>query len=159
AKINLWSQFRQKPAAIAIRGIVKAPTGKKDEGISTGKADVAADFIVSREANALELSGYAGYEFRGKPDGFDAPNGAFRWGAGAGFASRSPLRGTFELTGILPTKDTITITSAHLVGDDGSLPPTVSETENLTRATAGLTWQHRNGFFVGGGVSWNVPME
>ena len=34
-----------------------------------------------------------GYEFRGKPDGFDAPSGAFRWGAGAGFPSRSPLRG------------------------------------------------------------------
>ena len=37
--------------------------------------------------------GYGGYEFRGKPDGFDTPGGAFRWGAGVGFPSRSPLRG------------------------------------------------------------------
>ena len=27
AKINLWSQFRQQPAAIALRGVVKVPTG------------------------------------------------------------------------------------------------------------------------------------
>src|SRR5215510_6691657 len=47
AKVNLMSQFRQQPAALAIRGMVKAPTGKKDEGISTGKADVAVDFVAS----------------------------------------------------------------------------------------------------------------
>src|SRR4051812_40342771 len=35
AKINLLSQFRQNPAAVAIRAVVKAPTGKKDVGVST----------------------------------------------------------------------------------------------------------------------------
>ena len=47
AKVNLWSEYRQNPAAFAIRGIVKAPTGKKDAGVSTGKADVALDAIIS----------------------------------------------------------------------------------------------------------------
>src|SRR6266508_4048029 len=30
AKVNLWSEYRQNPAAIALRGMVKLPTGKSD---------------------------------------------------------------------------------------------------------------------------------
>ena len=39
AKINFWSEADQKPAAIAVRGMVKLPTGKKDIGNGTGKAE------------------------------------------------------------------------------------------------------------------------
>jgi outer membrane protein OmpA-like peptidoglycan-associated protein len=35
--------------------------------------------------------------------------------------------------------------------------PLLVNTENLTRATLGFTWQDKKGFFVGGGISWNVP--
>ena len=42
AKINLWSESRQNPAAIALRGMIKVPTGKSDVGVSTGKADFLA---------------------------------------------------------------------------------------------------------------------
>src|SRR5205823_5779362 len=71
AKVNLWSESRQNPAAIALRGIVKLPTGKSDVGVGTGKADGSFDLIVSKEAaKMVDVSGYAGYEFRGKPDGF-----------------------------------------------------------------------------------------
>ena len=91
-KINLWSEFRQNPAALAFRGMVKLPTGDKDVGVSTGQADFSVDFIGSKELRRkVELSGYAGYEFRGKPDGFDIPGGASRWGVGAGFPSRSAV--------------------------------------------------------------------
>src|SRR5512140_2899539 len=45
AKINLLSEFRQNPAAVAVRGIVKLPTGKESVGVSTGKADFAVDLI------------------------------------------------------------------------------------------------------------------
>src|SRR4051812_23815304 len=80
AKINLWSESRQNPAAIAVRGIAKLPTGKKDAGVSTGKADFSFDLIASKEAaKRVEVSGFGGYEFRGSPDGIDAPTGAFRW--------------------------------------------------------------------------------
>jgi len=83
AKVNLWSEYRQNPAALAVRGIVKLPTAKKDVGNGTGKADVLLDFIASKEAaKVVEVSGSAGYEFRGTPDGFDVPTSAFRWGAG-----------------------------------------------------------------------------
>ncbi|MBS1820208.1 MAG: OmpA family protein [Acidobacteria bacterium] len=157
-KYNLLSQSRNAPAALAARGTVKLPTGKEEKGVSTGKADVAVDVIASSElAKKVELSGFAGYEWRGQPSGFDIPSGAFRWGAGAGFPSRSPLRGVFELNGFVPNGDTATITGSPVIGTDLSIAPTVSNIEKITRATAALTWQHRSGFFVGGGVSWNVP--
>jgi outer membrane protein OmpA-like peptidoglycan-associated protein len=159
AKVNLWSESRQNPAAIALRGIVKVPTGSTSAGVSTGKADVLFDFIASKEMmRKMELTGYAGYEFRGSPDGFSIPNKAFRWGGGAGFPSRSPLRVTAELNGYIPSADTASLTTAGiLIGTDGSLPPTVSNTENLTRATLALTYQAHNGFFLGAGLSKNLP--
>src|SRR5436189_2191923 len=62
AKVNLWSEWRQKPAAFAIRGMVKVPTGDKDSGASTGKADVAVDGILSSEMNGrVEIAGYGGF--------------------------------------------------------------------------------------------------
>src|SRR5437764_8952128 len=42
-KFNITSEFRQQPAAFAIRALVKVPTDKKDKGAGTGKADVAFD--------------------------------------------------------------------------------------------------------------------
>jgi len=73
-----------------VRGTVKLPTGKSDIGVSTGKADAMLDFIVSREiATSVELSGFAGYEFRGSPEGFQIPTRAVNWGVGAAFPSRA----------------------------------------------------------------------
>ena len=44
------------------------------------------DLVVSTERNKkVEFSAFGGYEFRGQADGLDAPSGALRWGAGAGF--------------------------------------------------------------------------
>jgi outer membrane protein OmpA-like peptidoglycan-associated protein len=158
AKINLWSESRQKPAAIAVRGMVKLPTGKKDAGVSTGKPDVSFDLIASKEAAKLvEVSGFGGYEFRGSPDGIDAPTGAFRWGTGLAFPSRNALRVSGELNGFVPSKDVATLSGVSLVGSDLTRSPLTSQTENITRATLGLTFQARNGFFAGAGVSWNVP--
>ena len=156
AKINLWSEFRQNPAAVAVRGMVKVPTGKFDAGVSTGKPDFSVDGIVSKEAAKLvEVSGFGGYEWRGSPDGFSTPNGAFRWGTGLTFPSRNWLRVVGELNGSLPSSDIATTTTA-LVGTDLSRSPLTSETENITRATLGLTVQ-KKGWFFGAGVSWNMP--
>ena len=160
AKVNLLSEYRQNPAAIAIRGIVKLPTADKDVGNGTGKADVAFDFIASKEAAKLvDWSGFAGYEFRGQPDNYDAPSGAFRWGTGVAFPSRNVVRIFGELNGTVPNKDTIAFRGATIQCVNCGVAPLTSSTENLTRATAGVTIQGRNGFFVGGGVSWNVPQQ
>jgi outer membrane protein OmpA-like peptidoglycan-associated protein len=158
AKINLWSEHRQNPAAIAVRGMVKLPTGKSDVGVSTGKADGSVDLIVSKEAAKLvEISGFGGYEFRGSPDNYDAPTGAFRWGTGVAFPSRNFLRLSAELNGEVLNKDTITYTGVQALCINCGLSPLVSNTSNLTRATLGLTFQSKKGFFAGAGVSWNVP--
>jgi outer membrane protein OmpA-like peptidoglycan-associated protein len=159
AKINLLSEFRQQPAAAAFRVTLKLPTGNEDEGVSTGKLDTALDFVVSKDvARFVEVSGFAGYEFRGSPDDIDLPGGAFRWGAGAGVGSHGPLRGIFELTGVLPNGDDATVPLGTVVGFDGSMPPVTTDVKSITRANMGLTYQARNGFFVGGGVAWNFPL-
>jgi len=160
AKYNLWSEAQQKPAALAVRAIVKLPTGKKDAGVSTGKADFRVDFIASKEEKfGAELAGLAGYQYSAKPDGFDTPTSGFNWGVGAAYPARKPLRVTGELNGIV-TGSTATINSGTvLVGIDGSVAPVTSNAENLTRATVGLTYQLPKGFFVGGGISWNLPRQ
>src|SRR5690349_10200194 len=57
-KFNFLSEYQQKPVALAVRGIVKLPTGKEDVGTSTGKTDFAIDGIVSKEAAKLvEVTG------------------------------------------------------------------------------------------------------
>jgi peptidoglycan-associated lipoprotein len=157
AKYNFLSESRNDPAAVAIRGMIKLPTGKADAGVSTGKADFSIDGVVSKEAAKLvEVSGYGGYEWRGKPDGFDTPGGAFRWGTGLTFPSRNFLRVVGEVNGYVPSSDTAT-TSTALIGTDLSRSPLTSNTENITRATLGLTLQTKKGLFFGAGVSWNVP--
>ena len=161
AKVNLLSEADQKPLALAVRGVVKAPTGDFDAGSSTGKADMLLDLVATKEAaRKIELTGFAGWEVRGTPAGFEAPSGAFRWGAGAGFPSRSPFRGLIEIDGTLPNQASLRQTGAPIVsGFDGSTSSLTSSVDHLTRATAGVTYQHRSGLFVGGGFSVNHPMR
>jgi len=121
-KINLWSEAQQKPLAMAVRGVIKAPTGDQESGASTGKLDGLFDYVISKETKRnLEVSAFGGYEFRGEPDGMDAASGAFRWGAGVGYPSRAAWRGIFEVNGNVPNADTLTITPGSLVGTDGSV--------------------------------------
>ena len=158
AKVNLWSESRQNPVAIALRGIVKLPTGNADAGVSTGKADASVDAIVSKEAAKLvEISAYGGYEWDGSPAGFTLPNGAFRWGTGFTFPSRNFLRLVGEVNGQIPSSSTATISGSPLIGIDASASPLVSNAENITRATLGVTLQMKKGWFFGAGVSWNMP--
>jgi peptidoglycan-associated lipoprotein len=155
AKINLASQWKQKPAAFAIRGMVKLPTGDKDSGASTGKADVAVDAIVSTEINGrVEVSGYGGFIVRGTPSAVDETNG-FRWGVGAGFPSRKSLRLTAELDGEAYTNKTLA-TKTQLLGADGSFTPAgfAYDMKSPVNVNLGLTWQHANGFFAGAGWTW-----
>jgi peptidoglycan-associated lipoprotein len=157
AKINLLAEHRQQPLAFSIRGQVKLP-GDKDAGVSTGKADVAFDAILSKELNkAVELSGYAGYVVRGKPSEVDISN-SFRWGVGAGFPSRSPLKITAELIGEVYNNDTITGIIPVVV--DPFNPVTVSGTtatfpnRNPVDGIIGITYQTEKGIFFGVGGSW-----
>ncbi len=156
AKVNLASQWRQQPAAFAIRGMVKVPTGDRDAGVSTGRPDLYIDAIVSGEAaHVAELSAYGGFAIRGRPDTPTAipVSRGFRWGAGVGFPSRFAVRVTAELTGEKYFDDSIT-TTPLLQAVDGSFSPFTSTLRNPVYASLGVTWQHRSGFFLGAGVNY-----
>ena len=159
-KFNLMSEWQQKPMALAVRGMVKLPTAKDDEeGVGTGKADFLFDFIASKEINQkFELSGYGGFIFRGDPDNVDISDG-FRWGIGAGFPTRKSLRLTAELHGESQFDDVVYNGAAGLIGEDGSIPPLVSDKDSQTHFTLGLTWIAKNGFFAGAGANWRFGME
>ena len=160
AKFNIMSEANQKPAAIAARFMVKLPTANTDSGSGTGKADFLADFIVSKELKrTAEIAGYAGFEARGSTDNFNLPGSAFRYGIGAGFPSRSPIRVTAELNGIANSSGTASYTGSFPSTPDLSTPALTVNTENINRATIGATYQAPKGFFLGVGVSWNVPTQ
>ena len=150
SKVNLLSEYREAPMALAVRGIVKLPTGNEGAGVSTGKTDVMADVIGSKElARFFEVATFVGYEIRGNPDGIEAPKGSYRWGTGVAFPSRSPLRLSAEVNGDLPTSYRATLTDNSVVGDDGSVRPFESDIRNRTRATGGLTYQMPAGLLHG----------
>jgi outer membrane protein OmpA-like peptidoglycan-associated protein len=159
-KINLLSQWRQQPAAFALRLMAKAPTGDTDSGASTGKTDFAFDAILSKEMNArVELSGYAGYIVRGEPEEVEETNG-FRWGVGAAFPSRRSLRFTAEIDGEAYSNGSLN-TKTLLIAEDGSFIPAnfTYEMKSPVNLNLGLTWQHRNGFFAGAGWTWRTNMR
>jgi outer membrane protein OmpA-like peptidoglycan-associated protein len=158
-KVNLLSEWKQQPVALAVRAMVKLPTAKDDdEGVGTGKADFAFDGIVSKEINQrVELSGFGGFIVRGDPNDVDLSNG-LRWGFGAGFPTRRSLRLTAELHGESQFDDVV-YSGVGLVGEDGSIPPFVSDSDSATHFTVGLTWLHRNGFFAGAGANWRLGLD
>ncbi len=159
AKVNLTSQWRQQPAAFALRGMLKLPIASdEDEGVGTGKVDFAIDAIVSKEVNErVEFSGYGGMMFRGKPDGVELSNG-FRWGVGAGFPTRSNLRLTAELHGEAYFEDTLTI-SRVITAADGTVAPLITNLDSPFDASIGLTWIGRNGLFAGAGLNYRIKMD
>jgi len=158
AKFNVLSEHRLDPAAFAIRGMVKLPTGD-DEGAGTGSADFLVDGIVSKEVGGVaELSGFGGLVFRSDPDDVDLSSG-FQWGVGVAGPTRSPLRAFVELHGEFRFDDTLTYTGTTLQGFDGSTPPGTSNINNRTHFVAGLDWIAPGGFFLGAGVNWSVPLD
>ena len=158
AKVNLLSESRQQPVAFALRGVVKLPTGDDTEGAGSGKADFLVDAIVSKEVKGVaEITGFGGFIERGDPDGVDVSNG-FRWGVGVGGPTRRSLRAFAELHGEVMNSDQVTLTRS-LVGTDGSVAPLLSDTENKTRLTAGVTWEGRRGLFFGTAANWDLPVD
>jgi outer membrane protein OmpA-like peptidoglycan-associated protein len=156
-KFNVMSQYRQAPAAFALRAMVKLPTASDDDGAGTGKADFALDAILSKEINErVELSSFGGFIVRGDPDLFDLSNG-IRWGFGAAVPTRRNLRLTAELHGEAYTNQSVTFTGVQpaVIG----AIPIFSEQQNPVNATIGLTWLGRNGMFAGAGLNWNLGLN
>ena len=159
-KFNFMSELDKKPAAVAVRAMIKFPTGSKEPaGTTSGQTDFLFDGIVSKRAKNAEVSGYVGYIFRGNPSGYNLTNG-FRWGFGAEFPNKDKygIKIVSELFGEAYSNKTITAPPG-LVGTDGSFVPLSTTLKNPVIWDIGLTWQASNGFYVGTAWSWNLTME
>ena len=110
AKVNLLSESRQSPAAVALRGLVKLPTGDKDTGTTTGEVDGEVDIVVSKlVANGnVELAGFGGIAFRTDPDTVNLANG-FRWGVGVGAPINAAFRVFGEVSGEALVDENVTV--------------------------------------------------
>ncbi|HVQ41634.1 MAG TPA: OmpA family protein [Vicinamibacterales bacterium] len=157
-KVNLLAASK-KPLGLGVRGQIKLPVGDEDSGASSGATDFQFDGIVSNITNGVDVSGYVGFMVRGSPEGFDLTNG-LRWGAGVGIPGTSSigLKGTLELFGE-KYFDTTILAPAGFVSEDGSIAPLETVIKHPVILALGLTWQHSNGFFIGGGASHNFNME
>src|SRR5215204_2782270 len=158
-KFNLSSQFDQKPVAFGLRGMLKLPTADSDDpGVGTGKVDFAVDAIVSKEINErVELAGFGGMIFRGKPDDISISNG-LRYGFGVGLPSRKNLRLTAELHGEAYLDDSLEVNRV-LTAVDGSVGPALTNLDSPFNASVGLTWQNTKGIFAGAGLNWRMAMD
>jgi len=153
-KVNLLSEGDQAPLAMAIRAMVKLPTGSTDKGTSSGQADFFADYILSKEVGQrADLSGYVGVAVRADAEQTNQSNG-LRYGVGLGVPSRSGLRFTGELFGERYFDDTIT--SGGLTAFDGTSSTGVFSLRSPLDAALGLTFVSERGFFVGGGVVFSL---
>jgi outer membrane protein OmpA-like peptidoglycan-associated protein len=149
-KFNLLSQANGAPLAMALKAMVKLPTGSTDKGTSSGQADFMVDYILSKEVNErFDLSGYVGGAFRADAERTDQSNG-FRYGVGVGVPTRSSLKLTAELFGEAYFSDTID--SSGLVAFDGSTSDGTFPLRSPLDLALGATYFSPKGFFVGGGA-------
>ncbi|MBI4262903.1 MAG: OmpA family protein [Acidobacteria bacterium] len=139
AKIGLLSERRGAPLAVAVRGIVKLPTGNDRLGISTGEADVLTEIVASRRFGRAEVTGSTGFVWRGDPDGVDLPNG-IRSGLGIAVLAHPSLRLFTEVHGESYRESTA---GARLVSAFDTAPT----------AAAGLSWNVAGAFTVSAGVN------
>lgn len=152
AKYNLYSQQRGAPVALAVRSLVKLPTGEKSRGVTTGETDVIVDAVASRHFGGVEVAGFGGAIVRGDAPEVALTNGV-RWGVGAGWPVPWRLRLVTEIRGEVALDDNV-ITPTPFVTGDGSLAPLHSLIRNPVDALVGVTWHAPSGVFVGAGLSW-----
>jgi peptidoglycan-associated lipoprotein len=158
-KFNILSQGRNEPFGLAVRGLIKIPTADEDTGAGTGKMDFFADLIASRElSEKVEISGYAGLAMRGDPDDIDISN-SIKWGVGAGFGSRWPVRFTAEIFGDLPFEDNVVLAPSRVfLGPDGSRSPLLSSIDNVVHTAFGATFSTR-GVSIGVGATYRLGLN
>jgi outer membrane protein OmpA-like peptidoglycan-associated protein len=157
-KVNLLSEHRRQPMAMALRGTVKLPTAGEDN-VGTGQFDYFADAVFSKETNGgVELAGFGGLALRGDPD-FVTLSDGLRWGVGAAFGTRASLRLTTELHGEVPLNDRVLVAPGAIVGTDGSMSPLVTQLDSRVNVAAGVTWQHPRGMLLGVGMNYRVGLD
>ncbi len=156
-KVNLLSQANDAPLAMALKAMVKIPSGSADKGTSSGQADFMVDYILSKEINErFDLSGYVGGAFRADAERTNQSNG-LRYGVGVGVPTRSSLKITGELFGERYFDDTIT--SSGLTAFDGSTSTGTWPIRSPLDVALGATYFSQRGFFVGGGAVYALAHD
>jgi outer membrane protein OmpA-like peptidoglycan-associated protein len=160
-KFALLSEEAGNPLGLAARVTLNLPTGDADAG--AGQGGVAADVsgVLSKWLSSKAvLSGEFGYNFRKNPEDpvvVHVPN-YLRWGAGVGITPNDHWLIHGELLGRTYERRTTSL-DGRIVAEDGTLSPTVTETDHTTSFTTGVTWFATNGFFVGAELRWDTPMR
>jgi peptidoglycan-associated lipoprotein len=152
AKIALLSEQRRQPMAFAVRGTVKLPTADDANGVGTGKTDWSLDGIVSKElAKKVELTGFAGYTWRGDPNGVQLSDG-IQWGIGGDFPSRSRVRLMAEFYGEHLMDERLVAVPGLIVAADGTRSPAVSRIDDPLNLSVGVTVQSAKGLLFSAGL-------
>jgi len=159
SKFAFLSEEAGNPVGLAAKFMLNLPTGDADAG--AGQGGVAADVsgVLSKWLSRhFVLSGEVGYNFRKNPEEpvvVHVPN-FLRWGAGLGITPNDNWLIHGELLGRTWQRDTTSV-DGNIVAEDGTLSPLVTETEQTTSFTTGVTWFANNGFFVGAELRWDTP--
>ena len=155
-KLNLLSQSREEPMALAAQLTGKFPAGATQA--STNDLDLRFDLIGGREiGEGIEFTGALGYVLRGDPDEFRLADGV-TWGLASAFPSRTPLRALLEVHGEWLLSDQAT-TVVPLIAEDGSVAPTQSRNDDPVRFRAGAVWQPwGSGVFMVAGASYTLGL-
>ncbi len=124
AKIGLLSERRGAPLALAIRGVLKLPTGN-DAVVGPERADALTELVVTRRLGFAEITGSSGLVVRGDPQGSGKPNG-LRSGLGVAVAAQRTVRVFAEVQG-----EAYKGAGGARLASAFDTPPT---------AAAGLTW-------------------
>ncbi len=149
-KVSLLSEANQDAVAMALRAMVKLPTGSVDNGTSSGQADVLIDYVVSKEANAnVDVAGYVGAAIRADAEQTNQSNG-LRYGFGVGFPTRSAVKLTAELFGEKYFDDSISISGLTGV-EDGSIVDGTYPLRSPLDLAIGATYTSQRGWFAGVG--------
>ena len=158
-KYAFLSEEAGNPLGLAARFTLNLPTGDADEG--AGQGGVAADVsgVLSKWlSNKVVFSSELGYNFRKNPEEpvvVHVPN-FLRWGAGIGITPTQSWLIHGELLGRTWERDNTTV-DGRIVAEDGTLSPTLTETDHTTSFTTGVTWFADNGFFIGAELRWDTP--
>ncbi len=157
-KVNFMSQADLKPAAVAVRGVLKLPTASYSDGLGTGQPDFLVDAIVSKEVNEkVEVSGYGGFAFRKSPDNLSTSNG-FRYGLGVAVPTRGSFRFTAEAYGEKYFDGSITNSGVCCTAAVFDRPASWN-VKSPFNTFFGVDYQSKSGFFAGAGVGWNLNFD
>ena len=142
AKVAVLSQRTGAPFALAVRGVLKLPTGNADRGISSGRTDLLAELVASRRLGRAEISGSGGLVRRGDSADRRWPDG-LRSGAGLSVHAARSLRLFGEIHG-------------EVYFDEPVGVRLVSAFDTPRTAVAGASWGFAPGLSLTGAVSHSV---